>query len=434
MNKLKVIFISLFAVLFLMTGTAQAALSWEAITGTVWGNKRVAMATVTFDSSYASGGESVSLRDAGIRLGDVEHALIQSTNRNYSFEYDYENDKIKVFAPAPAIVWEEKHTTGTGVTGFTLDYPAAYVVAVVNSGGTAYPLIYSGSTTLGTATSCLSAPIQDGVRTGISVAATSGDFVVTYATQAWQDLYALLVQNELLTGTGVTRHTISGNTIFGYMCGTFGGSGVPLNVIEWTDTAGALEIGVDFGDYANGHSGATQAVCLIPTGTKATYITYLKHPGDTGNDNWLMDRYVRDENAASGTSIHALDQPLLLWLQGQYVTMTGDPPHLIVLEDQPVFFNRVYGSYLGGSLGTDNSGCSEVLIRWNYRAKVPVVDVPSLSDHQVWLSVDEANGTDLTHATYLYGHPWEIPNLVPLEVTNGTDLSNITATVLMIGR
>lgn len=412
--------IVMFLCLFFIT-PAMAVLTISNLEQFNIGNKRGTICDIAFDSSYGYGGESLT----GVSVGmDAIHRVIVEGKDGYTFEYDHTNYKLKAMSDAPAIVWEEEHTSSDNDVAFYLDYPAAYVVAVVNTGGTAYPLTYSGTTNIASNKSTLPNGIEDDVRTGVSVASTTGDFVVTYVTQAWQDIYKLLVQNELLTGTGITRYTISGNTIFGWMCGKFDGDTSNLQVIEYSDTAAADEIGVDFGDnVALGNSGITQASCKISTGAKQVYATYLKHPGD---DSWIVDRYVRDEDATSGTSVHSLDQPLLLWLQGQYVTLTGDPPHVIVLEDQPKYYFHNKNVTLAGS------GASEINTRWGYRGGA--ADAAALDDSQVWTSLDEANATDVTHATYLYGHPWEIPNLKPLEAKNGSDLSDLSSVkVLIIG-
>ena len=427
MKKLWLIFVTLL-VCAGFTTSAMGGLTISSKDPTTVGKDHAMMLDVAFDSSYASGGESFDYTKYGFNAVSQIHIF---DKYGYNFEYDYTNKKIKVFAPAPGVVFEETHIQDATTQGFYTDYPAAFIVSIVNSGGTAYPLMYAGGTTTMTVNAAiLPNGIDDGERTFIQckISATS-KYVVTYATQAWQDLYSLYVENELLTGTGVTRVTVSGNTMFAFMCATEGGSATPLRPIDWVDTAGASEICVDLGDYANAHSGATQSVNKVATGGQAVYMTYLKHPGSQAG--FVFDRYVRDEDATSGASIHSLDKPLALWLIGGHVLMNGDPPHEIVLENQLVFFNRILGSYLGGGYGS--TGTSEVNTNWGYRGIA--ADGVTPNDSQVWASVDEANGTDLTHATYIYGHPWEIPNLKPLEVPDGSNLSDLSGVkVLIIGR
>ncbi len=429
MNTRKFSVICALLILLFGVNMAFADITASNLIRTMWGNKRVHIFDVAFDSSYNYGGEDLKdTSGASLFLSSVATAIIYGAD-GYTFKYDATNETVKAFSNAPPIVWEEKHNISPSGAA-TLDYPAAYIVSVVNSGGTAYPLIYSGATTMAANKSTLPNGIQDDVRTAVSayagdMASGGSTFLITYATQAWQDLYSLLVQNELLTGTGITRYTVSGNTIFAWMMGKFDGDTSNLQVIEYSDTAASDEIGVDFGDnVALGNSGITQAASKVASSSKQVYATYLKSPP---NYSWLADRYVRDEDAASGTSKHELDQPLLLWLQGQYVTFTGDPPHVIVLEDQTTKFFDNKNPTLAGS------GASEVNTTWGYRG--PVADGAAIEDAQTWYNIDEADGTAMTHATYLFGHPWEIPNLKQLEVPNGADLSNLTGVkVMLIGR
>lgn len=58
------------------------------------GNRRVANVTLTFDSSYPTGGESFVASDVGMRT--IEKVLIQPDN-GYSFEYDYTNSLLLVY-------------------------------------------------------------------------------------------------------------------------------------------------------------------------------------------------------------------------------------------------------------------------------------------------------------------------------------------------
>jgi hypothetical protein len=46
-----------------------------------------------------------------------------------------------------------------------------------------------------------------------------------------------------------------------------------------------------------------------------------------------------------------------------------------------------------------------------------------------------SNHSDSDHLkpSYICGQPWEIPNLVPIEVENGRDLSDVTVRVVVMG-
>lgn len=426
-TKLWVISISI-GLLFLAS-PVMAAMTISDVEFVSMGNKRAALGTLAFDSSYAFGGEALS----GVSLGmdAIDRVFIESKN-GYTFEYDHSNKKIKVLSQTPPIIYEEKQTAGLDGK-FTLNYPAAFIVSVVRSGGTAYPIIYAGTTTIGTRTSCLPDGFQDGVRTAVSVynvaTVNSGSsiFYVTYATQAWKDLYDLVVQNELMTGAGVTRHTISGNSIWALQCVKQDGALSGVTPIDWADTAGTGEMQIDYQDcYNAGNTGVTQAVCIVPTGSQTYYISYLKQPP---SNSWLANRYVRDEDATAGTSIMQLDKPLLLWLTSGYGFSSGDASLQIVSQDQPAFYMWGYDTVHGDALNNKNSGVSEMFTTWGYRGPASNAAAPTAA--QVWSVLDSGNFS-MTHATYLFGHPWEIPNVVPLEVQNGVDLSDLTGVKVMI--
>ncbi|MCE5211847.1 MAG: hypothetical protein LLG40_09870 [Deltaproteobacteria bacterium] len=96
----------------------------------VFGNKAIALADVAFDSSYPTGGESFD-PETLFGLHDVSLALFES-QQGYSFQYDYTNKKIKIFAPAPPIVYEEKQTPSSDIV--TTNYPAAFFINATRTG------------------------------------------------------------------------------------------------------------------------------------------------------------------------------------------------------------------------------------------------------------------------------------------------------------
>ena len=63
-----------------------------------FGNKRASSGTITFDSSYATGGES--LTPANIGLGRIERITFNHGEDGYVFKYDYTNQKVLVYRTA----------------------------------------------------------------------------------------------------------------------------------------------------------------------------------------------------------------------------------------------------------------------------------------------------------------------------------------------
>lgn len=63
-----------------------------------FGNKRASSGTITFDSSYATGGES--LTPANIGLGTIERITFNHGEDGYVFKYDYTNQKVMAYRTA----------------------------------------------------------------------------------------------------------------------------------------------------------------------------------------------------------------------------------------------------------------------------------------------------------------------------------------------
>lgn len=91
---------------------------------TVFGNKRVTVADVDFDSSYPTGGESLTA--ANLKLTKIE-LLLASPKAGFSFEYDYTNSKL--LAKCPGVV-----TTAAGA-GTLDDFPLSGTGATAASIG-----------------------------------------------------------------------------------------------------------------------------------------------------------------------------------------------------------------------------------------------------------------------------------------------------------
>jgi len=68
---------------------------------TVFGNKRIVIVDVDFDSSYPSGGETLNASDLG--LSSIDFVSPPSSKDGYLFDYDYTNSKLKVFYPVKEV-------------------------------------------------------------------------------------------------------------------------------------------------------------------------------------------------------------------------------------------------------------------------------------------------------------------------------------------
>lgn len=70
------------------------ALSISTVRRTVIGNMRMIIATVDFDSSYPTGGESLTPTDLG--LNNIEFIMAEP-NSGYVFQYDHTSQKLKAY-------------------------------------------------------------------------------------------------------------------------------------------------------------------------------------------------------------------------------------------------------------------------------------------------------------------------------------------------
>lgn len=61
---------------------------------TVFGNKKVTVADITFDSSYPTGGEDLNPSALGLAFVDF---LVADGANGYNMVYDYANSKLKAY-------------------------------------------------------------------------------------------------------------------------------------------------------------------------------------------------------------------------------------------------------------------------------------------------------------------------------------------------
>jgi hypothetical protein len=82
--------------LFLATpAMAALTIAWDSGYPIVTGNKKEAVVTITFDSSYATGGESFTAADLGFTKFDfVSDAIDTVKTYVVAMKYDYTNSKI----------------------------------------------------------------------------------------------------------------------------------------------------------------------------------------------------------------------------------------------------------------------------------------------------------------------------------------------------
>jgi len=111
------------------------------------GNKWKIIGAMTFDSSYATGG--LSLTPASLGLSTIDSMSFTSAAGGYDFDYDYTNKKAKVIAPLPAVTVDEVVTVSSN-TGTLAGVPAVIQNVYVTAGGVTglFNVIPTGTTPL----------------------------------------------------------------------------------------------------------------------------------------------------------------------------------------------------------------------------------------------------------------------------------------------
>jgi len=364
----------------------------------VWGNKRVVMFDIAFDTSYAYGGES--LTKASRRMAAVDQVIVLPKG-GYTFEYDETNELVKVFAPAPAIVYEEQQTMDSGTSTVTLNYPAAYIMAVAQAN--ANLAITDTDATLATGQCKPTADFTAGARGGLTFhSAQSGLVYVTYVTQAWKEVWDNLIQGEAVTVTSNIGTLANLAVAIQSIRSTATTATNAILMLDKDDTAATLEAELDWTD---GSGTTTSATFLNTDIVTAAVISYVKKP----SSGFIYNNFVEEETAtltAVGEgNLQHLQYPVLMWSYAGQVPINAQTTQGLVNERGTVGSGEAYMFWADGS-GVTLSGAAIT-----------------------------NQGTAVTTATYVKGRSQDIPFLVPLEVRNAQDISALTGVqVIMIGR
>lgn len=322
---------------------------------------------------------------------------IQETDSNaspYMFKYDSTNNKMKLYANAPAIIYEEKHTAVA--YAITLDYPAAWIMNVCQAGQNMAWGKSQAAASLAANTFCVVGSMADGVRTQIYTDGATDTVYVTYVTQAWAELYAQLVQEEAVTLATGANNLANKMMAFGFCESATTGVLLPEDI---ADTTADGSVGIKMG-YATGaldiHAGQDG---------EASVTTYLAEPAS----GFLTDRFVEDENPAKAGGdpyTQAFDFPLLVWCITGALTVTGGTTQVIIDA-------------------ATTAAAGEASINWG-KGPGDLLATAGVAPTEGFVFGLKSNLT-VTAGAYIKGYPWEIPGLVPLELKDGTI---IPATVL----
>jgi len=382
------------------------------------GDVHSAIGDLAFDSSYPFGGELM----AGSLFGISKPYLVKIHPKDgYTFEYDYTNGKVKAYAPAPPVVFEELVTVTANVG--TLKYPAAYVM-YVGSANASYKVIPGGLTPV-SGTCALSTPVA-GAKSTLTFLA--GDSVtscyVTYVTQAWKDVFDNLVHAKLTAGARVSGHaslSFTAGTPDVISLGEFAcaiqnitwsdnGTYKPMKALYKGETAATTEATIDF---TNTSPVATTISVLqtdtMDAATDSVYIDYIKKP----TSGFLYDRFIEEDDLTPSTDVCTLSAGIGAVLSNALLYGScGDFP-----GPTTVFANLIRSA---GAVGTTAT----------------LIQPTSIMNaaNTFTLGSDHADTAHLK-PSYIAGDVSEIQGIVPLEIPDTTNLAGLIGVkVEIIGR
>ncbi len=393
----------------------------------IFGNKRVNDCSIGFDSSYPTGGESLSARNFG--LSGIDLVLFEAAH-GMTFEYDHTNNKVKAFRQAPPIVWEELVTITAGTTydTGTLKYPYAFIISVMSHSGVGLRVV-NGACNPVTTTVAVTSP-EKGVCPTLTTLGSDAytSLVVTYVTQAWQDVFENVVHAKLITAGATTMSRVTGHANLAFTVGTpdviaLGEVALAIQNITCVTAAGVVsaydpcykgvtsatkEAEVDFTDA--GYSDLT--TCSVVTTDNlqlgTIYVDYIKLP----SSGFLYDRWIEEDACTPSSDIITVSTGVSLGGQCQNLLLFGTCQQFPSATTKTARLIASIGG--GGAVGTDILLVQPTL--WpTVQGTANTFTFGSTHDDAV-----------LAKPTYVWGWEWEIPGLVPLEVRNGSNLSSLT--------
>jgi len=403
------------------------ALTISNLTNSNIGSKRMQMCDVTFDSSYITGGESFAAGD--VRLSKIDRVIIEGKD-GYVFDYDHTNEKIRVYAPAPPVVFEEYVTVSSNV-GY-LKWPAAHIDYVAGHTGSAYVLEIpiaggvtpaQGQVAVDLGYNDTTGVLTKGSRTSLTFNATDAitHCWVSYVTQAWKEVTDNMSMAKMTSGAETYGDGLT-FTAGTPDCVKLGTDIVAMTSITWSDggdagtikvpellkdggtPAATLETEIDFvkaTTYAEVNHFATDAVDT--TGDIVRYV-YIKDPG-TGT--FLNERFTNAEITDSSDTHTFTGLPCLYGHCGQMPMETSDKK-----------------AYLIAAADTLAAGEAH----WTTHPFWPGLTVgaaPIMTLH--------GDTDDDMFPAWIDAHPSDI-ECVPIDVANGTDLSSLVVKATIIGR
>jgi len=391
------------------------------------GKFRVARGSLAFGDgalTYPYGGIPMpAIGKFGMNREVSEMLITDASYNGLIYRYDQANRTMQIFAPAPAVVFEEVVALTANLTG-TTKYPMAWPLYASN-GSQALGLLPAGLTPVTKTIAINMHSATPGTRATITAKAsdTYTTITISYITQAWKEVFDNLVEAEVMTAGATTTNgitftaggtdVVSFITAAPFLCGLMVGLSLNGTVsapkpLQKGQTAAAGEYTLDWTNTSP--LATTMTIATAQNWDAATaiiYFNYLKKP----TSGFLYDRFVEEDSITSNTQVatHAGSQNLLqplLW------STPGFMPSVTV--------SSTSATWPIGSIGMTLSTTAQ----WqptNYHMKNKSVAA------MTWTSGSGVLANLVVKPSFIYGVPSEIPTIVPLELP---DASIIEATTL----
>lgn len=389
------------------------------------GNRRSAYVNLNFGNGalqYPYGG--VPLPDKGtfgMQKFIQDFEIIEDPASGVYWQYDVTNNKLKAFMAAPVVVFEEVVTLSGNLSG-TTRYPMAWPLYASN-GDQALGLLPAGLTPVANTIAINMYSATPGVRAGITARAADSFSTITisYVTQAWQEVFANLVEGDTITAgatsakgvtfTAGTPDTISfitpGPNLLGLMIGlNLNGTISAPKPLQKGQTAVAGEYALDWTDTSPVATTARPVTTENwDAATSIITMNYIKNPGS----GFLNSRFIEEDSAASSGQVYthaaaaALVKQALLW------ATPGFMPSVTVSTTSATWPIGGTGITLGATAQWQPT---------NFYPKAKAVTAGT------WTSGSGVLITLTVKPSYIWGVPEDIEGIIPLEIPDGMVLKN----------
>ena len=393
----------------------------------ILGKLKMGTGTLAFGNralTYPTGGIPMpTIGNFGFNKAVKGMNLSNPLNNGLSFRYDRTNHKLKCYAPAPLVVFEEvvTMTAGTTYDTGTTKYPMAWPL-YASTGNVALGLLPVGLDPVTTTIGIDMASATPGTCATITSLGTDSYATITisYITQAWTEVFDNLVEGETMaagatttnsiTFTVATPDVISFISAGPFLCGLMVGLDLngTVSAPKPCDKGQTTVAGEYALDWTNTSPAATTMKVVTTANWNAATATivfnYIKKPA-----GFLTDRFVEEDAITSSSQVATfaggnISQPLL-WSTPGYM------PSVTVSTTSATWPIGATGMTLGSTTQWQPT---------NYHMKNRAVTVATFTSGTGVLQ------TLVVKPSYLYGIPEDVKVTEFLELPSGVAIPATT--------